>query len=237
MNDDTAVRIPVALPSGTVDVPGAWARPAAAGFTVAIAHGAGAGHTHPFLVGFARGLNALGVATLRFDFPYLAAGRRLPGPAAHAVATWAHVASWMADRAPDLTLWAAGKSYGGRMASMAAADGVISPAGLVYLGYPLHPPGQPDKPRIAHLPAVAAPQLFVSGTRDAFVDPHEQLEEAVAACRDAEIAWIDGAGHSFEVKGAKRAADDIGAGLAPMVADWIRARRSRAHGIDGGKPL
>ena len=106
---------------------------------------------------------------------------------------------------------------------MAAADGSIAPAGLVYLGYPLHPPGDPAKARVAHLPAVAQPQLFVEGTNDPFIDPRSQLEEAVASCQDASIVWIEGGGHSFEVKGHKRAADEVGAGLAPLVADFIRA--------------
>jgi len=119
-------------------------------------------------------------------------------------------------------LWAAGKSYGGRMASMAAAEGAIAPAGLVYLGYPLHPPGEPAKARVAHLPDVAAPQLFVEGTKDPFVDPHDQLAEAVASCQAATVHWIEGGGHSFEVKGRKRPADEIGAELAPIVAAWMR---------------
>lgn len=218
------VRMPVALPKGSVEVSGVWARPEGAWAVAAVAHGAGAGMQHPFLAGFTEGLHERGVATLRFNFPYLEAGRRLPGPAAHAVATWAAVEAWVHGHAPDLPLWAAGKSYGGRMASMAAAEGAIAPAGLIYLGYPLHPPGNPAKLRAAHLPAIAAPQLFVEGANDPFVDPHEQLDEAVAACQDAEIVWIEGAGHSFEVKGVKRAPDVVGAGLAPLVADWIRAR-------------
>ncbi|QIG41280.1 dienelactone hydrolase [Microbacterium sp. 4R-513] len=216
--------MPVALPSGAVDVSAAWAVPDGATAVVAIAHGAGTGYPHPFLSGFARALRAEGFATLRFNFPYSEAGRRMPGPAAHAVTTWAAVEAWIAERAPGLPLWATGKSYGGRMASMAAAEGAIAPAGLVYLGYPLHPPGDPAKPRVAHLPDVAPPQLFVEGTNDPFVDPHEQLEEAVASCRDATLHWIEGGGHSFEVKGRKRPADEIAAELAPIVAEWIRGR-------------
>lgn len=219
------LRIPVALPSGIVEVSAAWTRPDDAWAVVAVAHGAGAGHRHPFLAGFARALEEEGMATLRFNFPYVETGRRMPGPASHAVTTWAAVAEWVTGRAPDLRLWAAGKSYGGRMASMAAAEGAIAPAGLVYLGYPLHPPGRPDKLRAEHLPAIAQPQLFVEGTNDPFVDPHVQLEEAVASCQDAVIAWIEGGGHSFEVKGGKRAADEVGARLAPISAEWIRSRR------------
>ena len=220
---ETQARIPVGLPAGTTEVAGAWGRPDDAWGAVAIAHGAGAGHEHPFLIGFASGLRDSGLATLRFNFPYREAGRRLPGPVAHAVATWTAVEAWVRDRSPDLALWATGKSYGGRMASVAAAEGVLSPAGLVYLGYPLHPPGNPAKPRVAHLPAITAPQLFISGTNDPFIAPPAQLEEAVAACQDAEIAWVSDAGHSFEVKGRKRPADEVGAGLAPLIADWIRS--------------
>lgn len=217
-------RIPVVLPAGAVEVSAAWARPADARAAVAIAHGAGAGYRHPFMIGFARGLRAEGLATLRFNFAYSEAGRRMPGPAAHAVSAWTAVEAWIAGRAPDLALWAAGKSYGGRMASMAAAEGAIDPAGLVYLGYPLHPPGEPAKARVAHLPAIRQAQLYVEGTNDPFVDPHAQLDEAIASCQDATLRWIEGGGHSFEVKGRKRPADEIGAELAPIVAEWIRAR-------------
>jgi predicted alpha/beta-hydrolase family hydrolase len=107
---------------------------------------------------------------------------------------------------------------------MACAQGEIDVAGLVYLGYPLHPPGDPGKVRAAHLPAIAVPQLFLSGTNDPFVDPHEQLVAAVASSSDASIEWVAGAGHSFEVKGARRPADEVGAGLAPRVAAFMRAR-------------
>lgn len=107
------------------------------------------------------------------------------------------------------------------MASMAAAEG-LAVDGLVYLGYPLHPPGKPEKPRAEHLPAIAAPQLFIEGTNDPFVQPLLQLEEAVASCQDARIVWIEGGGHSFEVKGRKRPASEVGASLAPTVAEFVR---------------
>ena len=220
----SAERFSVVLPSGAVEVSAAFEEPSDAWATIAIAHGAGAGYRHPFLLGFARGMRAEGVATLRFNFPYLEAGRRMPGPAAHAVSAWGAVHADLAERAGGLPVFASGKSYGGRMASMAAAEGAIDPAGLVYLGYPLHPPGDPSKPRVAHLPAVTQPQLFVEGTTDPFIHPHAQLEEAVATCSDATVQWIEGGGHSFEVKGGKRPADEVGAGLAPLVARFLRAR-------------
>lgn len=213
--------VSVQLPSGPVTVTTAWEEPTGASRgVVAIAHGAGAGMDHPFLIGFSEALRAEGFTTVRFNFPYVEAGRRMPGPAAHAVLTWrAAVASIRSER-PDAAIWACGKSYGGRMASMAVSEG-LEVDGLVYLGYPLHPPGKPDKPRVEHLPIVRPPQLFVEGTNDPFVQPLSQLEEAVASCRDARIAWIDGGGHSFEVKGAKRPADVVGAELAPLVVAFI----------------
>lgn len=222
MSVETELRLPVALPAGVVDVSVAHGVPHDPWAVLAIAHGAGAGYAHPFLLGFARGMRAEGVATLRFNFPYVEAGRRMPGPAAHAVSTWAAVADFA--ETTGVPFFAGGKSYGGRMASMAAAESVIAPAGLIYLGYPLHPPGDPTKARTMHLPDVAPPQLFVEGTNDPFIDPHSQLEEAVASCRVAEIAWVEGGGHSFEIKGRKRPADEIGAELAPLVATWMRAQ-------------
>jgi predicted alpha/beta-hydrolase family hydrolase len=225
---DDAVRIAVVLPNGTAEVSAELTAPASPWAFAALAHGAGAGFRHPFLLGLANALAREGVATLRFNFPYVEAGRRMPGPAAHAVATWAAVHAELRRRAGGAPVFALGKSYGGRMASMAAAEGAIDPAALVYLGYPLHPPGSPDKARTAHLPDVPQPQLFVEGTNDPFIDPHDQLEAAVASCRTAEIAWIEGGGHSFEVKGRKRPAADIGAELAPSVAAWLRRAHSGA---------
>ncbi|WP_254359589.1 alpha/beta hydrolase family protein [Microbacterium hominis] len=220
---ERALLLAVELPAGQVRVsavlaeaPGAWA-------AMAVAHGAGTRFDHPGVVGIARALADRGVTTLRFNLPYAEAGRRMPGPPAHAVAGWAGAFEALADVAPGLARWAAGRSYGGRMASVAAAEGAIDPAGLVYLGYPLHPPGRPDKPRVEHLPRVAARQLFLSGTNDPFVDPHGQLEEAVASCQSAQLVWVEGAGHSFEVRGRRRAADEIAADLADPVVAWMRA--------------
>lgn len=224
MTDDRAVRIGVPLPTGRIEVPGRFGRPENAWATIVVAHGAGAGHRHPFLAGFCEGMQAEGVATLRFDFAYIAAGRRMPGPASHAILAWrAAYASARRRATKGEPAFAAGKSYGGRMASMAAAEGAIDPAGLVYLGYPLHPPGRPDQPRVDHLPLIAQPQLFVEGTNDAFVDPHDQLEAAVASCQRAALEWVEGGGHSFEVAGVRRSAADVGRSLAPLVAGWMRS--------------
>lgn len=216
-----SVRIPVALPTGVAEVSGLWADVPGATATIALAHGAGAGMTHPFLEGLASALSDSGIAVLRFVFPYVDAGRRMPGPAAHAVATWAGVQGWLESEGVGAFV-AVGKSYGGRMASVATADGAATPQALVYLGYPLHAPGRPDKPRAEHLPRITVPQLFVEGENDPFIAPREQFEDVVATCHDARVHWIEGADHSFAVKGKRRPAEEIGAGLAGVVGEFVR---------------
>lgn len=215
------VEIAVELPTGPTTVSADWAA-GDSGQTVIVAHGAGTGKDHPFLTGFADALHELGFSTLRFNFPYVEQGRRMPGPAAHAIATWNAVVAFARAADPTASVWATGKSYGGRMASMAVAEGLVVD-GLAYLGYPLHAPGKPEKPRLEHLPAIGVPQLFVEGTNDPFIQPISQFEDAVATCQNAEVVWIEGGGHTFEVKGRKRPASDIGASLAPIVADFIRS--------------
>lgn len=209
----------VVLPAGPVQVSVERTR-GERGATVLIAHGAGAGMDHPFLTGLAGALAAAGFSTARFNFPYVEQGRRMPGPAAHAITTWRAAVAAEREIDPTARIIAAGKSYGGRMASMAVAEGLEVDA-LVYLGYPLHPPGAPEKLRAEHLPAIAVPQLFVEGSNDPFIQPLTQFEEVVATCQDARVAWIDGGGHSFEVKGRKLPASDIGASLAPLLVDFV----------------
>ena len=211
--------ITVDLPAGPTPVSIDWS-PGAAGITVVIAHGAGTGKDHPFLTSFAAALGERGISTLRFNFPYVELGRRMPGPAAHATATWRAVVAHARELDPSASVWAAGKSYGGRMASMAVAEG-LEVDGLAYLGYPLHAPGKPEKPRAEHLPAIQVPQLFVEGTNDPFIQPVAQFEEVVATCRDARVVWIEGGGHTFEIKGRRRSATEIGASLAPVVAEFV----------------
>lgn len=218
------ITVGVDLPRGAVAVPVDLDVPPRPRAAVALAHGAGSGREHPFLVGFARALRDARIAVLRFDFPYRAAGRRMPGPAAHAVATWSAVLPALVAHVPGVPLVAAGKSYGGRMASVATAERAIAPDALVYLGYPFHPPGKPDAPRAAHLPSIAAPQLFVAGEKDPFLQPLAQFTDAVATCQDAEIHWVAGGGHSFEVAGRTRPAEDVAAELAASVLDWLSVR-------------
>ncbi|WP_136707348.1 alpha/beta family hydrolase [Agromyces sp. H66] len=218
----------IAIDVDGAPVSGVYARPADASATIVVAHGAGAGMEHPFMSGFTRAMDALGFATLRFDFPYREAGRRFPDRPPVAIAAWraamdAATARAAAAGSPDEPIWASGKSFGGRMASMAVAEGMPA-AGLVFLGYPLHPPGKPEKARDEHLAGITVPMLFLQGRNDPFAIPNEQLDEVVARIGStATLHWVENANHSFEVKGAKRPAAEVGAGLAEPVAAFLAA--------------
>jgi uncharacterized protein len=204
-------------------VSGAYARPRRAFATIVVAHGAGAGLDHPFLVGFTAAMNDEGAATLRFNFPYMEAGRRSTDRPPVAIAAWRAAMDEAARRAKGEPAWASGKSFGGRMASMAVAEGMAA-AGLVFLGYPLHPPGKPDRIRDEHLYGIGAPMLFIEGTRDPFAD-RVLVDRVLRALGDrAELASIDGGDHSFNVRGAKRSPREVGASLAPIAAAFMRER-------------
>ena len=203
-------------------VSAAYARPRGSFATIVVSHGAGAGMDHPFLVGFARACQEEGLATMRFNFPYIEAGRRSPDTEGVLRDAWRAAFEVASSRRKAEPVWASGKSLGGRIASMAAADGEIDPAGLVFLGYPLHPPGKPERIRDEHLYRVGAPMLFLQGTSDPFASP-ELLGGVVEKLGDrAELVPFEGGGHSFEVRGAKRDPREIGASLAPHAAAFIR---------------
>jgi predicted alpha/beta-hydrolase family hydrolase len=213
----------------TIDVDGTpisgiYGRPDNPVATLVLAHGAGAGMEHPFLGGLAHALNDDGVATLRFNFPYREAGKKFPDRPPAAIAAWRAVMAEAASRSEGEPLWAAGKSFGGRMASMAVAEGMPA-EGLVYLGYPLHPPGKPEKLRDEHLYGLTLPMLFLQGTRDTFATP-ELLENVVARIGPAAtIEWWEGGDHSFGRAGVKKSASEVGASLAPPVSAFLRKNR------------
>ncbi|HEX5936547.1 MAG TPA: alpha/beta family hydrolase, partial [Actinomycetota bacterium] len=138
-----------------------YARPPSPFATIVVGHGAGAGMDHPFLVGFARACVDEGLATLRFNFPYVESGRRSPDTEPVLRDAWRASFDAATERRDGDPVWASGKSLGGRIASMCAADGDIAPAGLVFLGYPLHPPGKPERIRDAHLSRIDVPMLFL----------------------------------------------------------------------------
>lgn len=166
---------------------------------VLLAHGAGAPYTSPFMEAVARGLAARGLCVVRFHFPYMEAAQRAgtkkpPDPQKRLLATWRA----MIDRALGLRghgpLVLAGKSMGGRMASVLLAEGGAPEArGAIYFGYPLHPPGKPDKLRAEHLARVPVPQLFVQGSNDALCDPKalRAVLKKIPTARHLEIANAD----------------------------------------------
>jgi uncharacterized protein len=204
-------------------VSGAYARPTGARSTIVVAHGAGAGMEHPFMVGFTRAMNDGGVASLRFNFPYMEGGtKRAPDRPPVAIAAWEAAFGFARARAggDGEPIWASGKSFGGRMASMAVAEGMPA-AGLVFLGYPLHPPGKPDRVRADHLASITVPMLFLQGTRDPFATP-AVLEPTIAELSLATLHPVEGGGHSFEVRGATRDPRATAATLAPIVVAFMR---------------
>ena len=216
----TDSELPVPISVGDTTVSGAYTSPKDPTATLVIAHGAGAGMEHPFLTGFSNALNSFGIATLRFNFPYREAGRKFPDRPPAAIAAWRAAMAEATARSGGGPVWAGGKSFGGRMASMAVAEGMPA-AGLIYLGYPLHPPGKPDKVRDEHLYGLTLPMLFLQGSRDPFATP-ELLETVVTRIGpSAVLQWCEGGGHTFEVKGARRSPEDLGASLAGPAAAFM----------------
>jgi uncharacterized protein len=216
-------RFTIGVPErGTVSA--AYARPSGADISLVLAHGAGAGMDHPFMAGFSRAINELGVATLRFNFPYMEGGRRSPDRPPVAIAAWRAALDAATKRAVDgEPVWAGGKSFGGRMASLAVAEGMPA-AGLVFLGYPLHPPGKPERVRDEHLYGIEVPMLFLEGTKDPFATPAVLGPVLERLGARATLHTIEGGGHSFE----RSRSDDPRATaslLAPIAADFMREPR------------
>jgi hypothetical protein len=194
--------------------------------TLVLAHGAGAGQQSAFMVGFAHGLAARGLDIVTFDFSYIEARRRVPDTNAVLEATWRAVVRAVTER-PDHDgnrLLIGGKSMGGRIASQVAAQAESLPAdvdGLVFLGYPLHPPNRPDQRRDAHLGKVRRPMLFVQGERDAFGNGAE-MRALVDGLPGAELYVVEGANHSLDPP--KRAAvprETVFGVVQDEIATWI----------------
>jgi uncharacterized protein len=167
-----------------------------------LGHGAGAGQRSTFMVDFARGLSALGIDVITFNFLYTEQGRRIPDRAPALESCYRAVIDRVRAEVESAqqSLFIGGKSMGGRIASqVAAADAALPIAGLVLLGYPLHPPGKPDERRDKHLPAIARPMLFVQGTRDAFGTPAE-LSPVLDALQPPPTLHVAAQGdHSFKL--------------------------------------
>ena len=187
--------------------------------TLVVAHGAGSGMGSPFVTGFCAAARELRLTTLRFDFAYMAEGRKAPDRAPRLIEGY-EAAFAAASRLGPAPVLACGKSMGGRIGSMAVAEGMPA-AGRAFLGYPLHPPGAPEKIRDAHLYEIAVPMLFLQGTRDTFARP-DLLHGVIDRLGDrATLVEIENANHSFQVPGGPRDGAAIGASLAPRVAAFV----------------
>lgn len=197
-----------------------------------LAHGAGADQRHRFMVAMARRLSERGVSAVTFNFLYTERKRRAPDRAPVLEATWTTVLDACVRRLePRGPIAVGGKSMGGRIASQVVASRPASDAwrrvgGLVLLGYPLHPPGQPEKPRVAHLPAIDVPILIVQGTRDTF-GTRQEIEPVFGALKTrVDYEFIEPGDHSFAVpKSSGRTESVVLDGVADRVASWIGGLR------------
>jgi predicted alpha/beta-hydrolase family hydrolase len=221
--DETQLK--VAVPN-VGEVSALWLRPANARWLLMLAHGAGAGMRHPFLARLAAELAAVDIATFRYQFPYMERHRRAPDSPAVLTSTVRAAVQAAGKTAPELPILAGGKSMGGRMTSQAAAEyptELEKVRGLVFFGFPLHPPGRPDTKRAEHLPQVRKPMLFLQGTRDQFAD----LKLLRPVCADlgvmATLHEIGTADHSFHVlKSSGKNDAQIMHELAQTVQTWAQ---------------
>jgi predicted alpha/beta-hydrolase family hydrolase len=198
--------VSISLPGGGA-VSAVWQKPAVSSRGLFVyAPGAGSSLDDPFGAYLGERLPEAGIAVLRFQFPYMEAGRKRPDAAPVLEATWRAAIEWANERSRFVVV--GGRSMGGRIASQVVAQGVAV-AGLALFAYPLRPPGRPDPPRDAHLPQIEAPMLFCSGTRDAFATPDE-LAGAAAKVAGARVHLLDGADHGFNVlKASGRTRRDV----------------------------
>jgi hypothetical protein len=196
-----------------------------AGVTLIIAPGAGAGQTSAFIVNFAAGVAARGIDMVTFNFLYSEQGGRIPDPNDKLEACWRAVIGAVRQQIMSSRdrLAIGGKSMGGRIASHVAATGVGDLAGLVFLGYPLHPPRRPDRLRAEHLTQVKAPMLFVQGSRDTFGTPEELRPILARLGSPADLHVIADGDHSFKVpKRSGVRQEDIHHAIQDHVAAWLR---------------
>jgi hypothetical protein len=202
-------------------VSAAWTVPTSPVAWLVVGHGAGAGMDHPFIVGFCRAMAEHGIATARFNFSYMNAGRRSPDPEPYLRAAWTEAFTGILEMAEGVPVLVGGKSLGGRIASMQVADGMPA-RGLVFLGYPLHSPAKPERVRSEHLERIEVPMLFLQGTRDPFARSELLAGVLERLGARATLVQIEGGDHSFNVAGVKAEARDIGAGLAEHAGPFVR---------------
>jgi predicted alpha/beta-hydrolase family hydrolase len=175
------------------------------------------------MVRTASGLAERGVAAATFDFPYVTAKRKVPDKTDVLEHAWREAIAAAREQFAGLPLFIGGKSMGGRIASHVAAAGAPDVKGLVFLGYPLHPPGRPDQRRDAHLPQIQQPMLFVQGTRDAF-GTADEIRALIGRLERATLHQVEGGDHSFKVSGRGAPKPDQVLGqVLDTIRDWILA--------------
>ena len=207
----------------TTSVSALLKRPALATACFVFAHGAGAGMTHSYMEAVAAGLAARNVATLRYQFPYMEKGSKRPDPPALAQATVRAAVATAARVLPDTPRIAGGKSFGGRMTSLAQAKQPLAGVrGLAFFGFPLHPAGKPSIERAAHLTEIDVPMLFLQGTRDKLAEL-ELLKPVIAGLGErATLHIVEGADHSFHVPArSSRSDDDVMHEMLDAFVEWI----------------
>lgn len=209
---------------GIGDVSALWVRPATARWVLVLAHGAGAGMAHPFLAKLAVELAGVEIATLRYQFPYIEQRRRVPDAPPLLTSAVRAAVRTAGETAPDLPILAGGKSMGGRMTSQAAAEHpreLERVQGLVFFGFPLHPPGRPGTKRAEHLAQVKKPMLFLQGTRDQFADLNLLRPILANLGATATLHEIQTADHSFHVlKSTGKTDAEVLRELAQSVRVW-----------------
>jgi len=211
----------IVIETGRGEVAGLLHIPPGASRLLVFAHGAGAGMRHAFMESAASVLADNGIATLRYQFPYMQKQSGRPDPPAVLHATVRAAVRAAAAQAPDLPLLAGGKSMGGRMTSQAAAEEPLEGVrGIVFFGFPLHPAGSPASARGAHLSRVTVPMLFLQGTRDKLAEL-DLLRPILAEIPRATLKVFEGADHSFHLlKSASRSDQELLEEIARTVADW-----------------
>ncbi|HEX6694700.1 MAG TPA: alpha/beta family hydrolase [Longimicrobiales bacterium] len=202
---------------------GIWSRPAEAVATYVLAHGAGAGMRHVFMKTIADALNERRIATLRYEFLYMSSGSKRPDREPVLLDTVRAAVAFGHQLAPDLPVFAGGKSMGGRMTSRAAAAAPLDVNGIIFIGFPLHPPKRVSRDRAAHLHDVKPAMLFLQGTRDDLADL-DSIREVTAGLRDAELHVVEGADHSFHVlKRSGRTDAEVMNELVDRIATFVAA--------------
>jgi hypothetical protein len=205
--------------SGVLAVPQEFR--AGQGTGIIVAHGAGNDMNNPLIVYLSEGLAEGGYLTLRFNFPYKEKGRKAPDPEGILIHTWQSAYEFFSECGPERVV-AAGKSTGGRIALQMVAEGLFSVEGLIFLGYPLHPPGDKERLRVAHLIRVTVPLLFFAGTRDSLCD----VSLLKGVLKQLSVPWdleiMEGGDHSFHVpKSSGLTQEEIYGRILRKTVQWL----------------